>query len=279
MTKFGMCLIQNFSGTDKTQNENRAMDLIRRAVQKYRPRLVALPECFNAPYINEAFEPNAELVPTGSTCMKMSSIAKELGIYLVGGIMERDPKNPKTIYNTATVWGPDGNLITKHRKVHLYDFYGAVGFKESATLTPGNDITTFMIDDVKVGVAICYDISSPEFMMCYKMAGVDLMVVPMAYDHVCWGPKFWELIGRARAFDTQVYFAEISGARNTDISKYVLYGYTHLVDPFGHIMVQAAEQEEVLHAELDFDEVKRARREITKTAHRRTDIYDRYLRK
>lgn len=76
------------------------------------------------------------------------------------------------------------------------------------------------------------------------------MVVPMAYDHVCWGPKFWELIGRARAFDTQVFFAEISGARNTDISKYVLYGYTHMVDPFGHIMVQAAEREEVLYSEL-----------------------------
>lgn len=146
------------------------MDLIRRAVQKYKPRLVALPECFNAPYINEY--PNAELVPTGPTCMKMSNISKEMKIYLVAGIMERDPQNPKIVYNTATVWGPDGNLITKHRKVHLYDFNGAVPFKESAAITPGKDITTFNIDDVKVGVAICYDISSPEFMMCYKMAGM-----------------------------------------------------------------------------------------------------------
>lgn len=149
----------------------RAVGLIRKAVEKYRPRIVALPECFNAPYLPDDFEPNAELTPTGPTCVALSNISRELGIYVVGGIMERDPQKPKTIYNTATVWGPDGSLVTKHRKVHLYDYYGNPSFKESDPLTPGKDVTTFTVDGVKVGVAICYDISSPEFMLCYRMAG------------------------------------------------------------------------------------------------------------
>lgn len=224
--------------------------MIRKAVAEYSPRIVALPECFNAPYLPEAFGPNAEIIPTGTTCVALSNVARELKIFLVGGIMERDPEKSGVIYNTATVWGPDGVLVARHRKVHLYDYYGKPAFKESSPLTPGKEVTTFTVDGVKVGVAICYDISSPEFLLCYRMAGVELMIVPAAYDNYTWGPKFWELISRARAFDTQVYFAELSGARNYDFKDYVLYGRTHIIDPFGHIMAQAAEDEEIIHADL-----------------------------
>lgn len=94
------------------------MDEIRKAVAKYRPRIVALPEFFNAPYGEQFFDQHAELIPDGITCTAMSAIAKELNIYLVGGsIPERDPNNPRKLYNTATVWSPTGNMIAKHRKV------------------------------------------------------------------------------------------------------------------------------------------------------------------
>lgn len=80
-------------------------------------KVVALPECFNSPYGTKYFGEYAEVIPTGETCQSLSNIAKELSIYLVGGtIPERDPSDDK-LYNTCTVWGPDGSLITKFRKV------------------------------------------------------------------------------------------------------------------------------------------------------------------
>lgn len=77
-----------------------------------------------------------------------------------------------------------------------------------------------------------------------------MIIVPAAYDHYTWGPRFWELIGRARAFDNQVYFAELSGARNYDTKNYVLYGRTQIIDPYGQIKAQAGEDEETIYAEL-----------------------------
>lgn len=113
-----MCVIQTLGGDNKEQNVQHATDEIRKAVTKYHPRVVALPEFFNAPYGEEFFEKYAELVPNGPTCAALSALANELNIYLVGGsIPERDPDNPKKLYNTATVWSPNGEMIAKHRKV------------------------------------------------------------------------------------------------------------------------------------------------------------------
>lgn len=80
-------------------------------------KVVALPECFNSPYGVKYFNDYAEEIPTGETSVFLSNIAKELSIYLVGGsIPERDVKDNK-LYNTCTVWGPDGSLLGKYRKV------------------------------------------------------------------------------------------------------------------------------------------------------------------
>lgn len=106
-------------GNNKEENVSHAIDEIRTAVTKYQPRVVSLPECFNSPYGEELFDQYAELVPNGPTCMQLAKIAKELNIYLIGGsIPERDPENSNILYNTATVWSPNGDLIAKHRKVN-----------------------------------------------------------------------------------------------------------------------------------------------------------------
>lgn len=123
--EIGICLIQLLSGNDKEENVKHALDEIRKAVKKYQPRVVALPECFNAPYGEEFFDQYAEIIdPNSQTCSQLASIVKELNIYLVGGsIPERDPNDSSILYNTATVWSPDGELIAKHRKVKKTFFH------------------------------------------------------------------------------------------------------------------------------------------------------------
>lgn len=77
--------------------------------------MVGLPEFFNAPIDEHG---NAELIPNGPTSVRLAQLAKELNVYIIGGsIPERDAQNPETLYNTATVWSPEGKLIAKHRKV------------------------------------------------------------------------------------------------------------------------------------------------------------------
>lgn len=52
--------------------------------------------------------------------------------------------------------------------VHFED---GVDIDEVSTLTAGNDITTFHVDNVKCGVAICHDVSFDEFIKIYGKVG------------------------------------------------------------------------------------------------------------
>lgn len=125
VTAFRLALIQMTVGTDKVKNVTNAISHIRRAVADQKPKIVALPECFNSPYGTKYFSEYAETIPDGYTTTKLSEIAKELNIYVVGGtIPERDTTDGKTLYNTCTVWSPSGNLIGKHRKVKRFSLFG-----------------------------------------------------------------------------------------------------------------------------------------------------------
>lgn len=110
--------IQMKVGSNKTENVSHAIDLVRRAATEghSRPQLIALPECFNSPYGTKFFGEYAESVPDGYTCGRLAEVARELGVYLVGGtIPERDADR---LYNTCTVWSPSGELIAKYQKVN-----------------------------------------------------------------------------------------------------------------------------------------------------------------
>lgn len=110
-------LIQLKIGKSKLENVAHACNSIRKTVEKDKPAVVALPECFNSPYGTSYFNEYAEHIPDGDTCKALSNIAKELKVYLIGGtIPERDSSDNK-LYNTCTVWSPSGDLIAKYRKV------------------------------------------------------------------------------------------------------------------------------------------------------------------
>ena len=64
-----------------------------------------------------------------------------MNVYLIGGsIPEREGDK---LYNTSLTFGPDGSLLGKYRKMHLFDVNvpGKITFIESDTLSPGNEFT------------------------------------------------------------------------------------------------------------------------------------------
>lgn len=64
-------------------------------------------------------------------------------------------------------------LIIVFFQVHLFDIdiENVYKFTESSVLTPGKNITTFDVDGVKCGLAICFDMYFEEFAKCYRKAG------------------------------------------------------------------------------------------------------------
>lgn len=258
-------------GTDKNENLSKAEQLINDAASRG-AEVIVLPEIFNAPYQTDLFPLYAEPFPGPSTDF-LSHAAYKYGVCLVGGsIVEQDSDG--RIYNSSFVFDDKGNLLARHRKIHLFDIDipGQITFRESDTLAEGKTISIFKYKSICFGLMICYDCRFPELARAAVLEGAQTLIIPAAFN-LTTGPAHWELLMRSRAVDNQVFVAAASPARNPD-SSYQAWGHSMVVDPWGTIIKEAGIDEETIFAELDFATLERVRNELPLLKQRRTDIYD-----
>ncbi|KAL1859958.1 Omega-amidase nit3 [Paecilomyces lecythidis] len=275
-----LALVQLASGADKTVNLSHARTKVLEAA-KAGASLIVLPECFNSPYGTQYFPKYAEtLLPSppskeqSPSFHALSALAAEAKSYLVGGsIPELEPDTNK-YYNTSLVFSPTGALIGTHRKTHLFDIDipGKIRFKESEVLTPGNKLTIVDLPEYgKIGLAICYDIRFPEAAMIAARKGAFLLVYPGAFN-LTTGPLHWQLLGRARAVDNQVYVAMCSPARDMS-ATYHAWGHSLIANPSAEVLTEAGEKEDIVYADLDNDTIENTRKGIPIYTQRRFDLY------
>ena len=271
-----IALIQIAAQAEKEDSLQLAESYIRKAAAGGAD-LVVLPEMICCPYKTENFPVYAE--EEGGKCWRrMAAAAAENRIYLVAGSMpERDSSG--YIYNTSYVFDREGNQVAKHRKVHLFDIdiKGGQYFRESDTLSAGNEITVFDIgmragSFVRCGLMLCYDIRFPEFAMQMALQGTSLIIVPAAFNMTT-GPVHWELLFRARALDNQVFMAGCSQARNAEAGGYVSYGHSIIVSPWGEVLQQMDEKDGMIIQEIDLSECEQIREQLPVLKQRRTDLY------
>ncbi|KAG6796579.1 deaminated glutathione amidase [Apis mellifera caucasica] len=268
---FRLSLVQLEVHEEKTKNIEKAVSYISSA-KKQNADIVALPECFNSPYGLQYFPKYAEHIPDGETSVALSKAAKENNVYVVGGtIPERDGDK---LFNTCTIWGPDGTLIAKHRKIHLFDIDipDKITFRESDSLSSGNSLTMFEVKNCKIGIGICYDIRFEEMARIYRNKGCQMLIYPAAFN-LTTGPLHWSLLQRSRANDNQLYIAGISPARNPSAS-YVAWGHTQLTSPWGEILHDLETHESMVVTDIDLKIVEEVRAQIPIFYQRRTDLYD-----
>lgn len=273
LTKFRLAMVQLSVGANKADNIAHAVAMVTRAAREGGAEVVTLPECFNSPYGTKFFPEYAEDLSTGSspTLDALSKCAKDNEIHLIGGsIPEREEDR---LYNTCVVYGPDGDVVGKHRKVHLFDIDipGKMTFKESDALSPGDSLTCFSTKKCKIGVGICYDIRFAEMALAYRDMGCQLLVYPGAFNMTT-GPAHWEALSRSRALDNQVYVATASPARDANAS-YVAWGHSTVIDPWGHVTATTEEAEAIVYADVDLDYVRTIRDQIPIGRQRRNDLY------
>jgi predicted amidohydrolase len=117
--KTTVAAIQMSSTPEKAQNVATAEHLIRRAAFAG-AELVALPELWSCHGLEKVYRESAELVP-GPTTDFLSGLARELGVWLLGGsILEGEP-GVERLSNTSTFFDPSGELVAVYRKIHLFD--------------------------------------------------------------------------------------------------------------------------------------------------------------
>jgi omega-amidase len=269
--KFKIALCQMMVTDNKEANIRKAEEMLAQASEGGAD-IAVLPEMFNCPYSRKKFHEFAEVGAGGATIKAISNSAGKLGLYVVAGTIPEIDEG--TIYNTCFVFDRRGNILGRHRKMHLFDvdIPGKIRVKESETFSAGTEVTVVDTDFCKLGVEVCYDMRFPELSRLAALKGAALIVVPAAFNMVT-GPAHWELLVRSRALDNQVYFAAVSPARDNNAS-YVVYGHSMVASPWGDIISKADEKEYVLFSDIDLGLLERIRNELPLLRQRRTDIYD-----
>ncbi|WP_319580012.1 carbon-nitrogen hydrolase family protein [uncultured Methanospirillum sp.] len=191
----------------------------------------------------------------------LKEYARDFGIGLLGSYREMHHPCPR---NTAIAIGPDGHLIARYSKMHLFS-----PEHENQAYTPGEEIALFSYDGCRCGIAICYDLRFADLFRLYRDGGADLMLVPSAWPAS--RMRHFELFITARAAEFQMYIAGINTVGETPVDRYA--GGSLVAGPDGTVLSRGSEVEELLFTEISPDHVVEVRDGFSVHHDRRNKLY------
>jgi predicted amidohydrolase len=263
--------VQMTSRADKAANLETAERLVGHAAATGAD-VVVLPEKWNGIGDAAFYHATAEAIDGGESVAAMSTWARTHGITLVGGSITERREGREKLSNTCLVFDPEGELISVYRKIHLFDVeVGGVVYRESESEEPGEEAVVTEAEDWKLGLSVCYDVRFPELYRILALEGAQLVTVP-AHFTTPTGKDHWHVLLRARAIENQLYVAAAAQIGETLPGK-PAYGRSLIVDPWGVVLAQAADEETVITAELDRAHLADIRAKLPSLANRQANAY------
>ena len=197
--------------------------------------VILLPELWSTGYYPTPVENFAD-VNGERTKNFLCAAAKKFSVNIIGGsvIVNSGGK----IFNRCLVANRHGEIVAEYDKTHLFSFAN-----EDDVFSAGNKIVTVELDGIRCGLAICYDLRFPEFIRKLALNGSEIIFIPAAWSLKRLIPR--QILTKARAIENQVFvvFANSSGK-------------SEIVNPRGEIIAESNRGEEILTAEIDFNERK-----------------------
>jgi beta-ureidopropionase len=223
-------------------------------------QMLCFEEVFTGPYFCPSQDTKwyglAEKIPEGPTTRLMQEYAKKYNMVIVVPIYEEEMTG--VYYNTAAVIDADGTYLGKYRKNHIPQ---VKGFWEKFFFKPGNlGYPVFKTRYGNVGVYICYDRHFPDGARCLGLNGAEIVFNPSA-TVAGLSEYLWKVEQPAHAVANGYYVAAINRVGTEapwNIGEF--YGSSYFVGPRGDIIAQASrDKDELLVADLDFDQIKEVR--------------------
>ena len=235
--KLPVAVAQFAPGNDAEANLVAVRNLATEAAERG-AKLVVFPEysSYFVPELGPEAVAAAEAID-GPFATALGALAKVLGIHIVAGMLELAASADR-VSNTVIVVDPQGQLVAKYRKMHLYDAFGQ---KESDWVVAG-DIEapeTFQVDGLTVGLQTCYDLRFPEVTRRLVDAGADIVAVPSEWVRGPLKEHHWRTLAIARALENTIYVIA------ADHSPPIGVGNSMIVDPMGVELVTIGETTDV----------------------------------
>jgi predicted amidohydrolase len=259
--------VQLCSTPDKERNRAIASKLAGEAVDAG-AAFVALPELWNRWGSATELREGAEALDGPSITWAREFARDQRVLFLAGSIVER---RGDALHNTSCLIDAAGEILASYRKIHLFDVDvpGAV-HRESATITPGDEIVVADAGALRLGLATCYDLRFPELFRAHLDRGATAVTLPSAFTATT-GKDHWEPLLRARAIENQV-FVVAPNQRGSSNEKLHWHGRSMIVDPWGVALAQAPDRDCWIAADLDLDAQARVRATLPSGDHRRPDV-------
>lgn len=218
-----------------------------------RPAQIIFPEIWATGFFSfDKYKSESE-AEHGETYEIMSHWAKKLGSYIhTGSFVEKDGED---YYNTSLLLNPNGAVIGKYRKIHLFSF----GSKEKEILRSGSGICVVKTEYGNIGLSTCYDLRFPEFFRTMVNLGAEFFLVSSAWPLA--RVEHWKLFNRVRAIENQSFLISCNGTGT--ISGSQLGGHSMIVNPWGDILETGDKNEQIVSAEINPDEVRENREKFS----------------
>lgn len=284
-----IALVQMRCSMNPAENVDKAISFIRNSASQG-AKIVSMQELFTTQYFcqkeDHKYFAFAEEIP-GPTTKRLSEIAKELDVVIVASLFEK--RAAGLYHNTAAIIDADGTFLGKYRKMHIPDdplFY------EKFYFTPGDlGFRSWKTRYGTIGVCVCWDQWFPETARLTALSGAEILFYPTAIGwHPSEKPQYgvrqhssWETIQRAHAIANGCFVAvpnRVGHEAPDGGDGLEFWGQSFVADPSGQIIGKASnDQEEVLIADIDLEQLDQQRTHWPFLRDRRIDAYGDLLKR
>lgn len=212
----------------------------------------------------------------GPELAAMGEIARDTGLYITTGVIERDGG---TLYCTSLYLGDDGRMLGRHRKVMPTAMERLIwGFGDGSTL----DVYETPLG--RLGSAICWENYMPLLRAHLYQQGIELYCAPTVDDRDQWQHTMRHIAVEGRCFvltacqyavrdDYPEAWHDMLPDKSANAP--VIRGGSVIVSPMGRVLAGPVYGEEaVLTADLDFTDIPRGKYDLDVAGHyARRDIF------
>lgn len=247
MTAVRAALVQWHPGENPAENLAQVGEFLSRASDA---DLVVLPEY--SQHLSRSLRDTAEAAAEpidGQFVQGLCDYSREFDLTAVAGMIERDGDD---VFNTVVV-AQAGAMVTRYRKVHLYDSFGG-GESEWCAAGEPQQLPLFAVAGLTVGIQTCYDLRFPEVTRRLAHAGAAAVLCPADWVGGPGKEHHWSTLVTARAIENTVYLLA------PDVPPPLGVGHSMIVDPRGIAIAAAgSDAETIVRAEVDPDVVATVR--------------------
>jgi predicted amidohydrolase len=229
--------------------------------------LVGLPEAASFLAASRAqLDERAEWEDHSHSLNRLAALARQHNIWMLVGSLFLRRRHDRRLVNRSLLVTPQGKIAASYDKIHMFDANVGDGqtYRESDSFAAGTTPVLAAIDQLQLGMSICYDLRFPHLYRQLARDGAQLLGIPAAFTAVS-GAAHWHVLLRARAIETGCYvMAPAQCGTHSDGRK--TYGHAMIINPWGEILAEADDGDAVITADIDIAQIAAARRAIPSLA-------------